>query len=119
MGFQGFDINFGSCCDALLGVLTIFDTLLTTVKVLLSLNIAFLHSEAVQCRYFLQMLGLFFFIAAVRGDFLGARRHGRPRFLWSQSQIDLVKTLWRSSGCLFFNSTTVLNGYDVISRFKS
>ena len=44
--------NFGWYRDALLGRRNIFETPLTIVKVLLSLNITFLHSAAVQCRYF-------------------------------------------------------------------
>ena len=72
-------VNLGSYRDRLLGRKTNFGTPLTSVKVLLSQNITFLHSAAVQCRYFWQKFSLFFFIAAVSVSFLAARRHGRQR----------------------------------------
>ena len=72
-------VNFGSYRDALLGRCTIIRTPLTIVKVLSSLNITFLYSAAVQCRYFWQELGFFFFIAAVSMSFLAARQLHRPR----------------------------------------
>ena len=69
--------NFGLYRDALLGLRINFGTPFITVKVLLSLNITFLHSAAVQCRYFWRKLGLFFFIAVVSMSFLAARQYDR------------------------------------------
>ena len=77
-------VNFGSYCDALLGRRTIFGTPLTIVKVLLSLNITFLHFAAVHCQYYWQKLNLFFFIVAVGMGFLVARRPSRPRSFWNR-----------------------------------
>ena len=79
-----YTVNFGSYRDALLRRRTIFETPLNSVKVLSSLNLSFLRSAAVQCRYFWQNLSLSFFIAAVSMGFLAARRPGEPRSFWSQ-----------------------------------
>jgi len=90
-----------------------------SAKLLSSLNITFLHTMALQCRYFWQMLSIFFITAAVSMGFLAAGRHGRSRSFCSRWQIVIVETLRWFSGCLFFNSTTVIDGYEVTSRFKS
>ena len=77
--FTGLTVNFRSNRDAILGRRTIFGTPLTSLKVLSSLNITFLHSAAVQYRYFLQKPSIFFFITVVSVGFLAARRQGRRR----------------------------------------
>ena len=49
-------------------------------------------------------------------SFVAARLHGRPSGV---NDVGLVEILSKSSGCfLFFNSTAVIHGYDVTSRFK-
>ena len=78
----------------------------------------FLHTTALQCRYFWQMLSIFFITAAVSMGFLAAGRHGRSRSFCSRWQIVIVETLRWFSGCLFFNSTTVIDGCEVTSCFK-
>ena len=112
-------VNFVSHNDAVLGKRTILWTSFTSEKVLSSQNITFLHTTALHCRYFWQMLSIFFITVAVSMGFLAARRHGRPSSFSSLWRIVIVETLWIFSGCLFFNSTSVIDGYEVTSRFIS
>ena len=94
-----------------LGRRTTFEAPLTSRKMLSSLHITLFHCSGVQSRYFLANCSHFSFMVSVRSGFLVARRQGRPRSFCSRCCKVRTATIWSSSGCFFFNSAAVMEGF--------
>ena len=119
-------VTFGSYRDEVLARRTIFRTPLTNVKVLLSLNIIFLHSATIQCRYLLQKLSLFLycwikdrFLGCFFLGFLAARRHCKFRSYCSQRQMILVERCGETQGACFSIQRRLLVNMVLFHAFKS
>lgn len=102
-----------------LGRRTVLDSPLTSMNVLLSLNITFFQSSEVQSLHLLQNSSRLFFIALVRRGFLAARRAGNPRSFCRRCRIVLIATFWRVSGCFILSDAAEIEGFNITSRFNS